>query len=163
PASMIFEEYKQEFYPKETKNNEHLSRITRQIDRMDADNTVLYVDFSEPFLQQKAEKWQEGKAIAKTNLYQLVIFLAGFILSFSYLVLVVGRTSFSDKELRFRPVEKLYNDVNLVICILLFPLWIVLVDDVFENMFNMFTIITIPMASVALLLILLLVKHVKNR
>lgn len=163
PASMMIEEYKQEFYPKETKNNEHLSGITRQIDRLDATNTVLYVAFSEPFLQQKALKWQEGKAIAKTNLYRLVGFLAGFILSFSYLVLVVGRTSFSDKELRFRPGEKLYNDVNIVICILLFPLWIVLVDDVFENMLNMFPIITIPIASVTLLLILILVKHVKNR
>ena len=163
PAYMIFEEYKQEFYPKETEKNEHLYRITEQIDEIDMENTVIFVGFSKQFLNEKAQKWQEVKAVATTSLYQILGYLAGFILSFIYLVLVVGRKSFHDQELTFRPVERLYNDINIVMCILLIPLWIMLVDDVFENMTNMFTIITIPFAILELILLLLLVKHVKNK
>lgn len=163
PAYMIFEGYKQEFYPNETEKNEHLYRITEQIDEIDMENTVIFVGFSNQFLKEKAEAWQDGKVVATTSLYQLLGYLAGFILSFIYLVLVVGRKSFHDQELSFRPVQRLYNDINIVMCILLIPLWIMLVDDVFENMTNMFTIITIPIAVLELLLILLLVKHVKNK
>lgn len=163
PAYMIFEGYKQEFYPNETEKNEHIYRITEQIDEIDMENTVIFVGFSDQFLNEKAEAWEEGKAVATTSLYQLLGYLAGFILSFIYLVLVVGRVSFRDQELTFRPVERLYNDINIVMCILLFPLWVMLVDDVFENMTNMFTIITIPIAILELSLILLLVKHVKNK
>ncbi|OLS40760.1 HAMP domain-containing sensor histidine kinase [Bacillus sp. MRMR6] len=160
PAYMTFEEYKKELYPKETVENEYLYRITAKLDGIDMENTVVFVAFSEPFLNQKAEEWKKGKAIATTNLYRLLGFLAGFILSFIYLVLVVGRQTFNDQELHFRPVEKLYNDINIVLCIFL---WIVLVDEVFKNMVGMFTIITIPIAVLELMLILLLVKHIKNR
>jgi signal transduction histidine kinase len=163
PAYMIFEGYKQEFYPNETEKNEHLYRITEQIDEIDMENTVIFVGFSNQFLNEKAEAWEEGKAVATTSLYQLLGYLAGFILTFIYLVLVVGRKSYHDQELTFRPVERLYNDINIVMCILLFPVWITLVDDVFENMTNMFTIITIPIAILELLLLLLLVKYVKNK
>ncbi|WP_228409615.1 HAMP domain-containing sensor histidine kinase [Radiobacillus deserti] len=163
PAYMIFEEYKRELYPEETEENKYLYRITEQLDGLDLENTVVFVAFTEQLLTQKTEEWQEGKAIATTNLYKLLGYLAGFILSFIYLVLVSGRKSFNDQELHFRPVEKLYNDINILINIFLFSLWAVFVDDVFENMVNMFIITTIPISSLGLLLIMLLVKHVKNR
>ena len=108
--------------------------ITEQMDELELENTVVFIAFPEPFLNQKMEEWQAGKAIATTNLYQIVGYFVGFILAFIYLVTVVGRRSFQDQALHFRPVEKLYNDINLALCFLLFPLWIVLVDDVFENM-----------------------------
>ncbi len=163
PAYLLFEEYKKELYPKETEENEYLYRITEQIDELDMENTVVFVGFSKQFLDKKSEEWQEGKANATTNLYRLLGYLAGFILSFIYLVLVIGRKSFQDRELHFRPVEKLYNDINIILCILLWPLWIVLVDDVFENMVGMFPVITIPFAALEVALLLLLVKHSKNR
>lgn len=163
PAFMLFEQYKREFYPKETENNQQLYWITENMDELELENTVVFIAFSEPFLNQKMEEWQAGKTIATTNLYQILAYLAGFILAFIYLVTVVGRRSFHDQTLHFRPVDKLYNDVNLGLCFLLFPLWIVLVDDVFLNMNTMIIIITSLIAALELILILILVKHIKNR
>ena len=130
---------------------------------VELENTVVFIAFPEPFLNQKMEEWQAGKAIATTNLYQILGYFVGFILAFIYLVTVVGRRSFHDQALHFRPVEKLYNDINLALCFLLFPLWIVLVDDVFENMAAMIIITTFLIAAFGLTLILILVKHIKNR
>ncbi|WP_404330125.1 histidine kinase dimerization/phospho-acceptor domain-containing protein [Mesobacillus maritimus] len=163
PAYMMFEEYQREFYPKETDENEHLHVITGQIDEIDLENTVVYVAFTESFLNEKTEAWQEGKAIATTNLYRLLGYLTGFILSFLYLVLVVGRKSFKDQKLHFRPVDKLYNDINIGLWFVLLGFWVVLVDDVFENIDKMIIAITVPIATLGLILILSLVKHIKNR
>ena len=163
PAYMMFEEYKQELYPKETEENDHLHWITEQIDEVDMENTVIFVGFPEPFLNTKTQEWQEGKAIASKNLYQLLGYLTGFILSFTYLMLVAGRKSFTDKELHFRPIDRLYNDLNIVLCIVLMGLWVILVDDVFENIEKMIIPITVPIVCLGLILILALVKHIKNR
>ncbi|MCG7337073.1 sensor histidine kinase [Sporosarcina sp. ACRSM] len=163
PAYMLFDEYKREFYPKETEENQHLHWVTEQMDELELENTVVFIAFSESFLNQKMEEWQAGKAIATTSLYKIVAYLVGFVLSFIYLVTVVGRRSFQDQALHFRPVDKLYNDVNLALCFLLFPLWIVMVDDVFRNMAIMILIQTFLIAAVGLSLILILVKHIKNR
>ena len=163
PAFMLFEEYKRAFYPIETTENQHLHWITDQIDEVELENTVVFIAFPEPFLNQKMEEWQAEKAIATTSLYQILGYFVGFILAFIYLVTVVGRRSFHDQALHFRPVEKLYNDINLAFCFLLFPLWIVLVDDVFGNMAVMILINTFLIAAFGLTLILMLVKHIKNR
>ena len=163
PTYMMFKEYQREFYPKEVEENEYLHGINGQIDEIDLENTVLYVAFTEQFLNEKSQEWQEGKAIATTNLYQLLGYLAGFILLFIYLVLVVGRKSFNDHELHFRPLDKLFNDINIVLWFVLLAFWVVLVDDVFKNIEKMIIPITVPIAALGLVLILSLVKHVKNK
>ena len=53
PSYMLFEEYKREIYPKELEENEHLHRITERIDELDPENTVVYIAFTEQFLNQK--------------------------------------------------------------------------------------------------------------
>ncbi|WP_338786200.1 HAMP domain-containing sensor histidine kinase [Metabacillus sp. FJAT-53654] len=163
PAYMIFEGYKRDFYPKEANENEYLYRITEKTDELDLENTVISVAFTEEFLDRKTKEWQENKAIATKNLYSLVGFLAGFILSFVYLVLVIGRKSFKDQELHLLAVDKLYNDINIVICICLLPLWVTLVDDLFENIVKLIIPITIPFAILGFVLVLSLVKHFKNK
>ncbi|MDM5227281.1 HAMP domain-containing sensor histidine kinase [Cytobacillus sp. NJ13] len=163
PSYMLFEEYNREFYPKETEENEHLHLITEQMDELNSGNTVVYIAFPDEFLDLKIEEWQENKAIAGKNVYQLFGCMAGFILSFFYLVLIAGRKSFKDQELHFHPADKLYNDINIVLCTMLIVFWVALVDDVFENTAKMITPITIPFASLGLMLILSLVKHFKNR
>ncbi|MBX9975930.1 HAMP domain-containing sensor histidine kinase [Cytobacillus firmus] len=163
PSYMLFEEYKREFYPKETEENEHLHVITEQMDELNSGNTVVYVAFPEELLDLKTEEWQENKAIAGKNVYQLFGFMAGFILSFFYLVLIAGRKSFKDQELHFHPADKLYNDINIVLFTILIVFWVALVDEVFENTAKMITSITIPFAALGLMLILSLVKHFKNR
>ncbi|WP_436374804.1 HAMP domain-containing sensor histidine kinase [Cytobacillus sp. BC1816] len=163
PSYMLFKGYKRVFYPKETEENEHLHLITEQMDELDTGNTVVYVAFPEELLDLKTEEWQENKAIAGKNAYQVFVFLAGFILSFFYLVLIIGRKSFKDQELHLHPADKLYNDIKIVLCTMLIVFWVALVDDVFENIEKMIIPITIPFAALGLVLILSLVKHFKNR
>ncbi len=163
PSYMIFENYKQEIFPKEIKENEYLHWVTQYLDGLDPANTVIYVAFTEEFLDQKIKEWQENKSIAAKNVYNLAGFLAGFTLSFIYLVIVMGRKSFKDQELHLHGVDKLYNDVNIAICLFLISLWIMLVGDLFENIDQLIIPITIPITIAGLVLVLSLIKHFKNK
>lgn len=162
PSYMIYEGYKQEIYPKETKENKYFSRLTR-LDRLDPENTVVYVAFTEEFLDSKIKEWQENKAIATKNLSKLAVFLIGFIFSFSYLILVIGRKSFKDQELHLNAIDKLYNEIKIIICIFLIPIWLELVKEVYRNIDLFFLPITVPFAILGLVLVLSVVKHFKNK
>ncbi len=158
PSYMIFEDYKQAIYPKETKENRYISRLTR-LDRLDPKNTVVYVAFTEEFLDSKIKEWKENKAIATKNLYKLVGFLIGLIFSFSYLIFVIGRKSFKDQELHLNAIDKLYNEIKIIICILL----IFLVGEAYGNNDIFLLLIAVPLTIVGLVLVLSVVKHFKNK
>ncbi len=162
PAYIVFKDYKTEIYPKETK--EYLYRVTERIDELDPETSVVYIAFSQAFLDEKIKEWEENKGIATKKLSRIAGFLAGFILSFLYLVLVVGRKSFKDQELNFNPIDKIYNDLNICLCFGLIVIWFSLIDTInFENMSKVVIPLTIPISIVGFILILSLVKHLKNR
>lgn len=163
PSYMIFEDYNQEMYPKEMKENQYLYRITGSIERLDSESTSVYVAFSEEFLNHKIQEWEENKVVTTNNIYRLIGYLAGFILSFLYLVFVIGRKSFKDQVLHLNVVDKLFVDLNLLLCVGLFGLWVTLIDDLFENIDTVFFPITIPIATVGFVLVLSLVRHIKSR
>lgn len=163
PSYIIFEEYKSEIFPKEVTENENLHRITGKIDELDPENKVVYIAFTEGFINHKIKEWNENKVEATKSFYTLLGFLIGFILSFLYLVLTVGRKSFKDQELHLSAVDKLYNDINLVLCMVLIALWVALVGAVFGHIDKIIIPITIPIAAVGLVLILSLVRHLKNK
>jgi signal transduction histidine kinase len=163
PSYMVFEEYKRDFFPNEVKQNEHLYRITDHLEAVDSKNSVIYVAFPEEFVHSQVKEWKNNKVTAEKNLYSIAGFSVGFILSFFYLVLVTGRTSFKDEEVHLHAADKLYNDLNIVICISLMLLWAAWVDEV-SNKIDLFIFpITIPVVAAGLLLILSLVKHYKNK
>lgn len=164
PSYMVFEDYKREIFPKEVEGNKHLDQVTGQIDELDPETTVIYVAFTEEFLDLKIKEWKEDKVAATNNLYKVVAFLVGLILSFLYLALIIGRKSFDDQEVHFHAVDRLYNDLNLVLCLGMIVFWGALLSKVgFENAYQMSIPITAPIATAGLILILSLVKHFKNR
>ncbi|MFJ8267948.1 histidine kinase dimerization/phospho-acceptor domain-containing protein [Peribacillus asahii] len=164
PSYMVFKDYKREIFPEEVEGNEHLYQVTGQIDELDPETTVVYVAFTEEFLNLKIKEWKEDKAAATNNLYKVVGFSVGLILSFLYLLLIIGRKSFDDKEIHFHAVDRLYNDLNLVLCLGMIMLWVILLDRVgFENAHQLSIPITAPIAAAGLILVLSLVKHFKNR
>ena len=71
PSYMIFEEYKREIYPKEIKENEYLNRITERIDDWIRKAQVVYVAFTEEFLNQKVKEWKENKVQATNSFYTI--------------------------------------------------------------------------------------------
>jgi signal transduction histidine kinase len=124
-----------------------------------------YIAFTDSFLNSKVKEWQENKAQATNNLYRSLGFFAGFILLFLYMVIVSGRRSFKDEKLHMHPVDRLFTDLNIVICIGLFGLWISIMGFLVRshNISDWVYQITIPTSAVALALILSLVRHLKNR
>lgn len=164
PSYMLFEDYKRELYPNEIKENEHLYRITENIDELDPESHVVTIAYTKEFLDAKMEEWKENKVITEAIFYRLLAFLAGFILSFVYLLLVVGRKSFKGEELRMHAVDKLYVDLNIVLSMSLIFIWVAVLDDVaISNIDKLVIPITIPFSAVVFVLILSLVKHIKNR
>ncbi|WML54987.1 HAMP domain-containing sensor histidine kinase [Neobacillus sp. PS3-12] len=165
PVYMIFDGYKQEIYPKEIEANKNLSLITEQKNELDPKSQAVYIAFTDKFLNSKVKEWQENKAQATKNLYRSLGFFAGFILLFLYLVIVSGRKSFKDEKVHMHPVDKLFVDVNIVICIGLFGLWISIMGFLVRShlISDWVYQITIPASAVVLVLILSLVRHFKNR
>ncbi|WML38243.1 HAMP domain-containing sensor histidine kinase [Neobacillus sp. OS1-2] len=163
PSYMVFEGYNQEVYPKEIEANKYLDWVTMQMDEMGSDNNKVYVAFSKDFLHSKINAWKENKGNATKDFYRLLGFLAGFILTFFYLILVNGRKSFKDKEAHLHALDKLYSDLNLLLCAGLIALWVAIVDFVgLPTIIKWVTPITILFSVVFFVLILSLVRHVKN-
>ena len=159
-AYMLFEDYQQKLYPKEVKESQYLGYITHLVEKLNPQTDVIYVAFKESFLQQEISEWEKDKVIAQSSLNEFIVFVAGFILSFVYLIIVIGRKSFKDKEIHLNVIDKLYNDLNIVIVVCLISMWIAMLIEVLHDMYML---LTIPIYIIALLLILSLVKHIKNR
>ncbi|MGJ7922150.1 histidine kinase dimerization/phospho-acceptor domain-containing protein [Neobacillus sp. LXY-4] len=163
PTYLLFEKYNSEFYPKEINENENLHRITERIDELNPESSVVYVAFTDDFLNLKVKEWKENKAQATESFYLLIAFFLGFIVSFLYLVVVIGRKSFKDEELHLNVGDKLFNDINIVLCLCLIASWVAMVEGVFEHIDQLIIPITIPIATVGFVLILSLIRHFKNK
>ncbi len=159
-AYMLFENYQQKLYPNEVKESQYLDYFTHEVDMLNPQTDVMYVAFKDSYLQQKMSEWEKDKATAQSFLNEFMVFLAGFILSFVYLIIVIGRTSFKDKEVHFHVIDKLYNDLNIVLIGCLTAMWIAMIVEVFHGMYMFFSV---PIFIIALLLILSPIKHIKNR
>lgn len=159
-AYMLFGNYQQKLYPQEMKENKYLDYITQEVENLNPQKDAIYVAYQESYLEQKMQEWEQNKEVAKSYLNEFILFLAGFILSFIYLVIVIGRTSFKDKIIHFHVIDKLYNDVNIVLVACLSGMWVAMIVEVIREM-NI--LLTVPIFIIVLLLILSLVKHVKNR
>jgi len=163
PSYLIFKEYKSSIYPAEVKKNEHIDWITSSIDQLNPKNMEVSVAFPEGVLKLKVKEWKENKATATKAFYSFLVCLAGFLLSFVYLALISGRKSFKDKALHLNALDKLFNDVNVVLYICLIMFWVALVDMlIIESISKMVFIISIPFSIAALMLTLSIVKHFKN-
>lgn len=159
-AYMLFADYQQKIYPNDIKESRHLYYFTRQVEQLNPQTDVVYVAFTDAFLDEKINEWEKDKAVAKGLLNEFIVFVVGFILAFIYLIIVIGRTSFKDKDIHFYVMDKLYNDLNIVIVASLLVAWMGMTIEVFQDIH---LLLTVPIFSIALLMILSLVKHIKNK
>lgn len=164
PAYLIFDGIKLDSYPNEMVGYDHLYyQITEELNELDPENTAIYIAFPEKYLNQKMEEWQEGKMVATKNLYQIMSFTIGFILSFIYLVIVIGRNSFKDEELHLHTIDKIYNDANIVLTIALITIYGAFMEKLFPDFIKVIVPVLLPIIILALSTILTLVKHIKNK
>lgn len=159
-AYMLFEDYQQKLYPKEMKESDYLHYFTGSVENLNPQTDVIYIGFKESYLQQKISQWEKDKEIAKSLLNEFLLFLAGFIVSFVYLIIVIGKTSFKDKNIHFYATDKLYNDVNIAVVICLVAIWLAMM---FELLQGIYMLLALPILMIALSLVLSLVKHIKNK
>ncbi|NLO90002.1 MAG: sensor histidine kinase, partial [Clostridia bacterium] len=161
PVYLAVENYRLEFYPEEIEENYYLW-LDHKIDQLDLGNNTVYIAFTEDFLNSRIKEWKTAKASTEKGLWQVAGLLLGFLLALSYLVVTAGRKSFGDKEVHFYPFDRLYNDVNLGLCIAIVTLWFVLTVHWFDRIGRAVVFLTLPAISMGLLLFLSLVKHYKN-
>lgn len=162
PAYLLAENYRFEFYPESFADNRHLYRLTHLLERLDLLDTRVYVAFTNDFLQDRMQAWETAKADTERGLWLVAGLLLGFLLSVTYLVWTAGRTCGEDKEVHFLPVDKIYNDLNLLLCLGAAAIWIGAVDFLFERIDQVIVYLTAPTVTLVLLLFLSLVKHYKN-
>ena len=159
-AYMVYGDYQQKIYPNKVQEGHYYNYLMHKADKLNPQTDVMYIAFTDSFLQQKTEVWEKDKAEAKRFLNESIAFLIGFIVSFIYLIIVIGRTSFKDKNLYMHAMDKLYNDLNLAIVGCLLSMWFVMIVEVFRDIY---LLLTVPIFIIVLLLILSLVKHIKNK
>src|SRR5690625_5114975 len=146
---MVFEKYKQEIYPENVTENEYFHRIEDYKNELNPETDIVYVAFSEDYLNLKQKEWKEDKEVAIKGLILLLAFSVGFTLSFVYLALVVGRRFFQDLELHLNFVDKLYIDINILLCIGLITLWGTIMDSLnIQSMDVLVFPVTIPIAAI---------------
>lgn len=163
PAYFIFEDYKMEAYPEEVQESDYLEWVTEPIEQLNQENTVVYLAYTEEFLNPAIEEWNKTSEEASQQLYQLILFISGFLFLFIYLALVIGRKSFQDKEIHFHFVDKMFTDINVIIVAAFILLFFVLAEFLYNVDQQMILLISIPIAIIVFVLILSLVKHIKNR
>ncbi|KAA9026970.1 sensor histidine kinase [Niallia endozanthoxylica] len=164
PSYMIFEDYKRELFPKELEENEYLLSHLTYLNEMNQDSQVISIAFPEKFLQESIKEWEANKEAAERGLLIFIGFSLGFILIFIYLMLVTGRKFFKDEEVHLHALDKIYNDIKILLCLGLIMLWVVLLDAVpFQSMEIMVIPLTVPIATAGFVLILSLIRHLKNR
>ncbi|WP_342513831.1 HAMP domain-containing sensor histidine kinase [Sporosarcina sp. FSL K6-1522] len=159
-AYALFGDYQQKVYPNRVVESSYYDFFTYKVDTLNPQTDVMYVAYTDSFLQQKIQEWEADKVKVQKFLNESIAFLIGFIVSFIYLMIVIGRTSFKDENIHTHVIDKLYNDLNIVIVGCLMSMWFVLIVEVFRDIY---LLLTVPIFIIALLLILSLVKHIKNR
>ncbi|WP_332648545.1 HAMP domain-containing sensor histidine kinase [Lysinibacillus sp. 54212] len=164
PSYMLFDNYQQKVYPNEVNDSNYLEHITVYAEQLNPEKDVIYIGFTDSFLNEKKAAWAKEKEIVSNNLYRFIGFFIAFLVAFVYLVSVIGRKSFKDSEIGFHFIDKLYTDINLALVIFVIAFWAAFTDSVInEGMNDLFLLVTVPIMFVSILLILSLIKHFKNK
>lgn len=165
PSYIVADKPETNIYPKEiTENEYYYYLIMSNISNLEQQNTTMYVAFTEEFINPRIEEWNADKELVTKGLYKLASFLIGLLISFIYLIIIIGRKSFKDKEVHLNQVDKLYTDLNIITCAALIVLWFSFMDIMsFDDSNHFFIPVTSLIGSLGLILVLSLIKHIKNK
>lgn len=163
PAYLLFEGYIQEVYPEEIRQNQRFYWLTPDFYSLDFPDTV-YIGFKEEFINPRIADWEADKEVANQALYRIAYYLVGLMASFIYLLIIWGRNSRDDQEIHLNALDRLYNDLNLMICFGLIALWFGICNQVYQSQNAVLIFpITLFIATLGLIFVLSLVKHSKNK
>jgi signal transduction histidine kinase len=162
PSYMIFDSSEQVVYPSDIKENTNYHWISPFYDQLELQDT-MYIAFSQEFLNPRIAQWEKDKSQVTNSLYQLAGFSLALLLALIYLFLVTGRKS-DDQAIHLNSVDRIYNDINLFLCLLLILTWFGFMSlGLHYRFYYLVFPITLLIAVPGLILVLSLVKHIKNR
>lgn len=165
PSYILIDKTETNIHPVEITENEYYrNRMLSNLYQFEQSNSTVYVSFADEYLKPRVEEWNAHKEFAKSQLYKLVVFLLVLLISFIYLVLVIGRKSFKNIGLHLNSIDRLYNDLNVSLCIGTIVLWFGTMNVTFRrDLYYSIIPVTLILGSLGLLLVLSLVKHIKNK
>ena len=163
PAYMMFEGSKRDVFPKEVNENSNYYWVTTSASEL-GQQDIMYIAFTEEFLNPRIAQWKEDKLFITNSLYQLAGYLSVLAIAFIYLVLVIGRKPQKEQGVQLNSIDRIYNDFNIGMCLLLIGLWVGTIVQLYHSkIYELIFPITLLIATVGLILVLSLVKHLKNR
>ncbi|HZK53720.1 MAG TPA: sensor histidine kinase [Desulfosporosinus sp.] len=163
PAYMIFDASNREVFPKEVNQNPNYYRITSDVSELGYQD-VVYIAFTESFLNPKITQWKADKESMTHSLYQLTGLLSLLALAFIYLLWVIGLKPQKDQGVELNTIDRIYNDFKMGLCLLLIALWATIMALLNRGMISELTFpITLLIATIGLILVLSLVKNLKTR
>ncbi|WP_053956747.1 HAMP domain-containing sensor histidine kinase [Inediibacterium massiliense] len=163
PSYIIIDSSEEEIYPQNIEKTMYRYGYL-SMDEVNPQNQVMYIALKEDSAHDKIEKWKKDKAIVMDYLYKIIVFVIATLASLIYLIWIIGKDYFKEKEVHLNFVDKIYNDINIAMCLSLIILWFAFMQGVFHN--NLYKIIfpiTFLIGTFGLILILSLAKHIKNK
>ncbi|EGW41905.1 HAMP domain-containing sensor histidine kinase [Desulfosporosinus sp. OT] len=159
PSYMISDSSEQKVFPEEVKDNFHANDLN-QLGPQD----VMYVAFTDEFLNPRIATWNANKLLVRNYLYQMAGFTLALAVAFIYILLVIGRKPEEQQGVPLNSIDRIYNDIKIVIGIVLITIWlgtIIKLDR--ARIYELIFPITLLTATSVLTLVLSIVKHLKYR
>ncbi len=164
PAYFLIDETESRVYPHEVGSNRRFYWASEYMYEANEANNVVYVAFSDEFLNPRIKDWEDDRVIAREALLKIGGLMLAFLLAFIYLCLVVGRRDSDDKELHLNPLDRLYNDIKLFLGLMLILLWFGIAESInFTESYMVMIPVTTILATLGFILVLSLVKQLKNK
>ncbi len=165
PSYLLIDGYQQHVHPEEITESQYYYRITPGTGSGELRlQDVVYVAYSEEYLNPRLAAWQEDKKTSTDNLKQMAAWLSGLLVAFIYLVVVTGRKPEDYDHVELNWLDRLFTDINIFGGICLVTIWaasmVFLVQAGSQQLLFPLTLIA---SALGLALLLSLVRHIKNR
>ena len=159
PAYMISDSSEQKVFPEEVKENFYVPDLNQS-----GPQDVMYVAFTDEFLNPRIVAWEANKLLIKYDLYEIAGFTIALAVAFMYLLFVIGRKPEEQQGASTNSIDRIYNDIKVVLCIVLIAIWLGIMSELGRARINeLIFMITLLIATSGLTLVLSIVKHIKNR
>ncbi|MEQ8176031.1 MAG: HAMP domain-containing sensor histidine kinase [Syntrophomonadaceae bacterium] len=163
PSYVVLDSTEYNVYAPEIKNGDRISRITSQAYQLGPEDAI-YVAFTPDYLNSRVAQWSQDKAIVINGLYRVAGLSLIFALAFMFLILATGKKSEDQGAAEPCFVDRIYNDIKIILCIVLLCMWFALLNErSLYPYWGMVFSLTFVLFTPGLTLFLSMVRHFKNK
>lgn len=166
PVYYTSEDYDWEMYPSELEQNYSLYGYSHINRGTSPEGTQIFVGYTEDYLTTASTEWLELKSDTIEQIYYALTFVIVFLFSMIYLITTTGRHTSKDEKVQMHLIDKLYVDLNLVVCFIVTMSWFFLINEMlyyWRHVEPGVNVITTLAVAILMILILSLVRHMKNK